>query len=96
MEKGNVTLFSPRAEKTKLLEPRNLPPTENSFDLHCLRCLHRLFIWINALRPHHKLKSSSECGFEYDTDLKCWQPLMITQSVAAPELLNDIFRQPCL
>ena len=74
-------------EKAMLLKAKtNLLQTDKSFALHCLRCVYQLFIWRNAWDFIHELKTPSLFGFEYENEMQCWQPPMVTQSVAVPEL----------
>lgn len=86
-----LTLHEIRCKKAKkATNPRQLPPTENSLHQHYLRCVLQLMIWRNANIPQYDVPSPTDFGYEVDStgNLK---PVMMTQSVAAPELLNVWF-----
>ncbi|WAR02371.1 hypothetical protein MAR_008929 [Mya arenaria] len=88
---GCSTLNSIRSVKAlKSLASKNLPPTENSFHLHCLRCVIQLWIWRHALIGIHHLPSPTQFGYETNPDNGTLQPVMMNQPVAAPELLSDM------
>ncbi|XP_060579912.1 uncharacterized protein LOC132736731 [Ruditapes philippinarum] len=71
------------------LSPRYLPPSENSFVLHCLRCVLQLYIWRNATIAVQHLPPPSQFGYK-KTDAGVLEPITMSQSVAAPELLKDV------
>ena len=76
-----------KAKKT--IKPKFLPPTDNSFQLHCLRTVYQLWIWKNALVPILELPSAVDFGYQVDDEAQTLQPVLMTQPIAAPELLND-------
>ena len=70
--------------------PKKLPPTDDSFNLHVLRCDYQLQIWKQALTPMQELPSATNFGWYLPDEGRTLLPKMMTQSCAAPELLNDI------
>lgn len=70
--------------------PRSLPPTENSFSEHCLRCLLQLWIWRHATTAIHDLPPLVNFGYDINEECSIIRPTQMTQSPAAPELLNDL------
>ena len=87
---GCVSLNALRCEKTgkKNIQGKKLPPTEDAFHLHLLRCAYQLLIWRQAIVPMATLPDVTTHGYERCTGLL--QPQMMSQSPAAPELLNDL------
>ena len=78
-----------RCEKAvKSIVAKKLPPTQDSFHLHVLRALFQLLIWRNAVVGVHDLPEPTDYGFEVDGDML--RPKLMSQSLAAPELLNEI------
>ncbi|KAH3718287.1 hypothetical protein DPMN_061089 [Dreissena polymorpha] len=69
--------------------PKALPPTRDSFYLHCLRCLLQLWIWHHSLVAKHDLPSPTLFGYHFDSNNNL-VPTMMNQPIAAPELLNDL------
>lgn len=76
-----------RAEKG--MAAKKLPPTEDSFSLHILRCAYQVYIWKHANVSDAELPPPTDYGYETSKD-GLLEPRMMTQAVAAPELLNDI------
>lgn len=74
--------------KTKV-KPRKLPPTNDSFMLHLLRCIYQLQIWGGALAPT-SLPDPLDFGYTHDAQSGLFMPQMMTQAAAAPELLSDL------
>jgi hypothetical protein len=76
------------AKADKGIAAKRLPPTENSFALHLLRCVYQVFIWKHAHIAMCAVPAPTQFGYEKgEGEL---QPKMMTQTAAAPELLNDI------
>jgi len=67
---------------------KELPPTDDSFHQHLLRCVYQLSIWRNVISTNVQLPEVTECGYYIDNDIV--QPVLMTQPAAAPELLNAI------
>ncbi|WAR29538.1 hypothetical protein MAR_003106, partial [Mya arenaria] len=55
-----------------------------------LNSIRSLWIWRHALIGIHHLPSPTQFGYETNPDNGTLQPVMMNQSVAAPELLNDM------
>ena len=70
-------------------KPRRLPPTSDSFLQHLLRCVYQLFIWTNAMTPNMPSLDPSDFGY-MQTESGLYKPKYMTQSMAPPELLNDM------
>jgi len=88
---GCTTLNAIRCTKAlNSVAPKNLPPTDNSFHLHCLRCVLQLWIWKHAMTKEHQLPPPSKFGYKEHSEDGTLQPVMMTQPMAAPELLNDM------
>ena len=79
-------------EAAKKVTPRKLPPTEDSFQQHVLRTLYQLLIWRQANSLFQVLPDPIYFGYFKDLDGSL-RPVMMTQSPAAPELLNDLVCQ---
>lgn len=79
-----------KAQMSVQLRNTSIPPTENSFHQHCLRCVLQLWIWRHEVTPMHDVHVPTQFGYEYNAEANCLQPVLMTQPVAAPELLNDI------
>lgn len=77
----------------KKVPPKKLPPTENSFYLHLLRAVLQLLVWKNAHIPMQAILDPLEFGFKLAKDGCSVLPMLMTQTVGAPELLNDVFCQ---
>ena len=77
----------------KKVTGKKLPPTENSFAQHLLRCIYQLMTWRKANIAMHAYLSPTMFGYERDGDTKLLQAVMMTQEPAAPELLNDLVCQ---
>ena len=69
---------------------KKLPPTEDTFKLHVLRCILQLKVWRSALMPIHEDIDPSDYGYEKDSTTQLFLPKCMSQQPAAPELLNDI------
>jgi hypothetical protein len=41
-----------------------MPPTEDSFSLHLLRCIYQLMIWHEVVVPMQELHDPTEFGYE--------------------------------
>lgn len=79
-----------RCEKAaKKVTPRKLPPTEDSFEQHVLRTACQLMMWRQADRLLLEMPDPIFFGYFKETDGSLC-PVMMTQSSAAPELLNDL------
>ena len=77
----------------KKVPPKKLPPTSNSFYLHLLRCTFQLMVWKGCLETTNVLPPPTDYGYEMfeNTDgTLCMRPQMMSQSPAAPELLNNL------
>ena len=88
---GCVSLNQLRCEKArKEVAAKRLPPTENSFSLHLKHCCYQLMIWKRCLEGSPQIPSPTEFGYYIENETGLLKPEMMTQSPAAPELLNDI------
>lgn len=76
--------------RNKLVKPRRLPPTDDSFLLHLQRCLRQLLIWKHALVPYYSQPPFINYGYITDNITGNVKPRMMTQAAAAPELLSDV------
>ena len=76
--------------KIKRVKPRKLPPTDDSFSLHLLRCIYQLLIWKGCLTAMLDMPDPTEFGYMVDTDTGLYRPHVMSQSVAPPELLSDL------
>lgn len=76
------------ARAQKGISVKRLPPTNNSFYQHLLRCVYQVFIWKHATVGNIHMPSPTEFGY-YDNNGQM-SPIMMTQEAAAPELINDI------
>ena len=77
----------------KKVPAKKLPPTDNSFYLHLLRCTYQFMVWKSCLETTFGLPQQLIMVINYfeDTDGKQYmRPQMMSQSPAAPELLNDL------
>ena len=77
----------------KKVPAKKLPPTDNSFYLHLLRCTYQIMVWKSCLETTFVLPPATDYGYQLfeDTDGKQYmRPQMISQSPAAPELFNDL------
>ena len=68
---------------------KKLPPTENSFCLYLQRVVDQLMVWRQATQAIQNLPNSTDYGNEKGPE-KHLQAQMMSQSHAAPELLNDL------
>ena len=76
----------------KKITPRKLPPTEDSFHQHVLRTIYQLMMWRQASSTDLQMPDPVLYGYYRDvSNLLC--PVMMPQSPAAPELLNDLICQ---
>jgi hypothetical protein len=70
---------------------KKLPPTEDAFHLHLLWCAYQLLLWRQAIVPMPTVLDATRYGYERCTDGTGFLQLqMMSQSPAAPELLNDL------
>ena len=76
--------------ENKKVKPRKLPPTDDSFILHVLRCSYQIMIWMESLTSIVELPSPTDYGYEIDTDTGHYIPTLVSQPLAPPELLNDL------
>jgi len=74
----------------KRVRPRKLPPTNDSFVLHLLRCTYKLLIWRSSLCPDIPPVDPLQYGYIQDRGTGLYVPQLMTQAVAPPELLNDL------
>ena len=74
----------------KRIRPRKLPPKNDSFVLHLLRCIHQLIVWRSSLIPRFTPLDPLEFGYTRDTETGLYTPQLMTQSIAPPELLSDL------
>ena len=79
-----------RVLENKKVKPRKLPPTDDSFILHVLRCSYQIMIWMESLTSIVELPSPTDYGYEIDTDTGHYIPTLVSQPLAPPELLNDL------
>ena len=75
---------------TNKVSAKRLPPTENSFHQHLLRCCYQLLIWRQCLIASPQLPPPTDYGYFIEEETGMLKPVMMTQSPAAPELLNDL------
>ena len=91
--KQNCTsLNSLRAHKSKSImkvSTKRMPPTNDSFHQHVLRCQFQLITWKKANMPLQVLPDPDSFGYCRNPDGTI-DPMMMAQPAAAPELLNDI------
>ena len=87
-----MSLNALRCQKTgqRNIQGKKLPPTEDAFSLHLLRSAYQLLIWRQAAYPSPTLPDATAYGFEHSPGGTGLQPQMMSQSPAAPELLNDL------
>ena len=79
-----------RAEKAQgKVQPRKLPPTDDSLVLHLQHFVYQLMIWLQAGTAKHKLPDPTEFGYERDSS-NTLRPRMMTQPSAPPKLLQDL------
>lgn len=69
---------------------KKLPPTDNSFELHVLRCVFQLLIWRQAMVAMQELPDPKDYGYVLNPETNSLQPRLMSQPAAAPELLNDL------
>lgn len=79
-----------RVLENKKVKPRKLPPTDDSFRLHVLRCSYQIMIWKKALTCIVELPDPKDYGYVTDADTCLYVPQMVNQPLAPPELLNDL------
>lgn len=85
-----TSLNALRCEKaSKSIQAKKLPPTEDSFHLHLLRVVYQLLIWRNSTSPLQELPEVTQFGYVKDHEGSLQAQLM-SQSPAAPELLNSL------
>ena len=75
------------------VNPRRLPPTNDSFMLHLYRCIYQLLIWRGATESMVHLPNPLELGYMVDTQNGSFIPQMMSKTVAPPELLSDLICQ---
>lgn len=68
------------------IQGKMLPPPEDAF----LRCVYQLLIWRPAVVPEPDMPGVTECGYERKTNGTGLMVKMLSQSPAAPDLLNDL------
>ncbi len=66
---------------------KRLPPTNDSFKLHLLRAVYQLIMWKQAVVAMPDLLAEN---FGYEQVRGILQPILMTQNIAAPELLNNL------
>ena len=76
--------------KNKSTKPRKLPPTDDSFLLHLLRCHYQLIVWKGCLSPIQHLPEPQDFGYIFNTGTGLLTPQLMSQPVAPPELLSDL------
>ena len=76
--------------QNKHVKRRYLPQTDDSLQLHLHRWLLQILIWKNALVPKFTHPPVTEYGYQKDSATGLISPIMMNQSVAAPELLSDM------
>ena len=76
--------------ENKKAKPRKLPPTDDSFILHVLRCIYQIRVWKDSLKCVVDLPSPTDYGYEIDAETGNYTPKMVSQPLAPPELLNDL------
>lgn len=69
---------------------KKLPPTEDSFHLHLLRCAYQLLLWRQCIFAMIEIPEPSDYGYEKVADSQGYFPKLMNQSPAAPELLIDL------
>jgi hypothetical protein len=74
----------------KRVRPRKLPPTNDSFVLHLLRCIYQLFVWRSSLKAIIPPLDPLDFGYLKDEKTGMYKPQLMTQPPAAPELLSDL------
>ena len=72
------------------IKPRRLPPTNDSFTLHLLRCAYQLLIRREAIEAKVNLPSPLEFGYMADPQTGLFVPQLMAQTAAPPELLSDL------
>lgn len=83
-------LRSVLALRKRPVKPRKMPPTNNSFSLHLLRCIHQLLIWRSALSAMMTSYDPIDFGYSKDLETGIYHPQLMTQAAAPPELLSDL------
>ena len=74
----------------KYIQPKKLPPTQESFHLHVLRAAFQLHIWRDApVGMIEQLGNVEDFGFMLENGVL--RPKMMNQAMAPKELLNNIF-----
>ena len=65
--------------ENKKVKPRKLPPTDDSFILHVLRCSYEIMIWREPLTRIVELPSPTDYhyGYEIDTDTGKYMPTLV-------------------
>ena len=76
--------------KNKHVKPKKLPPTDDSFLLHMLRCTYQLLVWKSCLSAMQQLPDPLEFGYIIDSESGLLVPQLMSQSVTPPELLSDL------
>ena len=76
--------------KNKNVKPKKLPPTDDSFLLHMLRCTYQLLVWKGCLSAMRQLPDPLEFGYVIDRESSLMIPQLMSQSVTPPELLSDL------
>ena len=76
--------------KNKHVKPKKLPPTDDSFLLHMLRCTYQLLVWKGCLSAMQQLPDPLEFGYIIDSESGLLVPQLMSQSVTPPELLSDL------
>jgi hypothetical protein len=72
----------------KVVLAKKLPPTEDSFNINLLRCIHQLILWRNAPNGAYPIPDPTKYGFEMERGRL--RPKLMGQPPAAPELMNDL------
>ena len=83
-------LRTDKAMKKKNVKPKKLPPTDDSFVLHMLRCTYQLLIWKGSLSAMQQLPDPLEFGYAIDSESGLLVPQLMSQAVTPPELLSDL------
>ena len=78
------------ALKNKLVKPNKLPPTDDIFLLHLMRCILQLLIWKGSLSAMWYLPNPLDFGYQLEPESGAWIPQMMSQPCAPPELLSDL------
>lgn len=89
--RASQTLMKSDAKKKKASAlTRQLQPTEICFYQNYPHCVFQKHIWLNATHPVCDILSPTNFSYKFNIVLGCLKPVLMTQPVAAPGLLNDI------